>query len=77
MKVSQKAIHVYVLGEHGDSQFVAWSSAQIASQPLNTFKELESLDFKKVSEEVKLKAYKIIESKGSTYYGVLLKDESL
>ena len=35
--INQKQVHAYVLGEHGDSSFVAWSAANIAGVPLNDY----------------------------------------
>ena len=67
----------YVMGEHGDSEFVAWSSAQVAGVPLNTFCELhghlehEAAE-KRIAEDVKNSAYTIIEKKHATYYGVAM-----
>ena len=67
----------FVMGEHGDSEFVAWSSAQVAGVPLNTFCELhghlehEAAE-KRIAEDVKNSAYTIIEKKHATYYGVAM-----
>ncbi|MCF7830975.1 hypothetical protein K9M41_03215 [Candidatus Gracilibacteria bacterium] len=61
--ISPKNIHGYVLGEHGDSEFVAWSTVKPA-QDLET-KEKEAIE-KSVREE----AYDIIKGKGSTYFGI-------
>ena len=44
--ISQQSIDAYILGEHGDSQFAVWSSAQIAGVPLKNFEGMtaEELD---------------------------------
>ena len=68
--VAQQSVHIYVLGEHGDSQFVAWSSGMIAGVPLATFKECEQKALEKMAEKSMRKAYDIIECKGSTAFGV-------
>ena len=39
MSISQKNVHAYVLGEHGDSSFVPWSCAQIASVKLEDYRQ--------------------------------------
>ena len=39
LNVSQQSVHAYVLGEHGDSSFVPWSSARVSNVPLAQFKE--------------------------------------
>jgi L-lactate dehydrogenase len=69
LNVSDNAIHAYVLGEHGDSQFIAWSSAYIASTPLVEYEAMKAIDIEKIASDIKEKAYKIIDCKGSTYYG--------
>lgn len=71
LKVAYTAVHAYVLGEHGDSQFVAWSSAHIGGLSLLSFEEFKS---EKYLEELALKtrnkAYDIIKAKGATYFGI-------
>lgn len=56
-------IHGYVLGEHGDSEFVAWSTVDDAEKISQ--KERDDLE-----EQVRTAAYKIIEGKGATYFGI-------
>lgn len=68
--ISETAIHANVLGEHGDSQFVAWSAATVGNTPLLSMPELKTIDKEKLAQEVKNKAYKIIEAKGATHYGI-------
>jgi L-lactate dehydrogenase len=68
-------VHAYVLGEHGDSEVLAWSQASIAGLSLDEFakvhgKPLTAADRKQVDENVRRAAYQIIEGKGSTYYGI-------
>ena len=77
VEVDPRDVQAYVMGEHGDSEFVAWSSAQVAGVPLNTFCELhghlehEAAE-KRIAEDVKNSAYTIIEKKHATYYGVAM-----
>ncbi|KAJ3184335.1 hypothetical protein HDU85_001640 [Gaertneriomyces sp. JEL0708] len=68
--VAETAVHAYVLGEHGDSQFVAWSSAHVANSPLLGFEQIKNANLDELSEKVMKKAYKIIEAKGATYFGI-------
>ena len=68
-------VHAYVMGEHGDSEFVAWSQAMIATKTvaaictesgaLNCQKDLDEIE-----EEVRTAAEKIIQAKRATYYGI-------
>ncbi|RIA80572.1 lactate dehydrogenase B [Glomus cerebriforme] len=68
--VAENAVHGYVLGEHGDSQFIAWSSAQVGGKPLLEFSELENVDKDALAKEISGKAYEIIKLKGATYFGI-------
>ncbi len=56
-------VHGYVLGEHGDSEFIAWSTVQKAN-------EFDEEARSTIEQQVKEKAYRIIEGKGSTYFGI-------
>lgn len=66
--VNPKNIHAYVVGEHGDSEFVPWSNANIGLQNISSFLDQNQLN--EISEEVKNSAYEIINRKGATYYGI-------
>lgn len=72
-KVNPRNVHAYVMGEHGDSEFVAWSSAMLSVLPI---KELDSHTDKIMGEldeiavNVRDSAYKIIKAKKATYYGI-------
>lgn len=66
--VNPKSVHAYVIGEHGDSEFVPWSCADIALQDIDGFIQKEELE--EIEKEVKNAAYEIINKKGATYYGI-------
>ena len=75
LDVAPNSIHAYVLGEHGDSEVLVWSSAKIGGVPV--FKYAEQIgrritgDVKaKIDDGVRRAAYRIIEGKGATYYGI-------
>jgi L-lactate dehydrogenase len=75
--VDSRNCHAYVVGEHGDSEIVAWSSAKISGLPLVDYCMLKDLrDYKEqeqlIAERVKNSAYEIIERKGATYYGIAM-----
>lgn len=68
-------VHGYVIGEHGDSEVLAWSQATIAGLSLDEFAEvhgtpLTAADRERVDEQVRRAAYHIIAGKGATYYGI-------
>ncbi len=56
-------IHGYVLGEHGDSEFVAWSTVDHAE-------EISMEERNTLEEQVRRAAYEIIGGKGATYFGI-------
>ena len=66
--VNPKSIHAYQVGEHGDSEFALWSSANIGGQPVNTM--LPASTMSSIEGFVRGKAYDIIERKGNTEYGI-------
>ena len=66
--INPKDVDAYVIGEHGDSEFIPWSSAVIAQQDINEFISKEEQD--KIADDVKNSAYEIINRKGATYYGI-------
>lgn len=61
-------VHGYVMGEHGDSEFVAWSTANVSSMPMN--KVLTKKQMKTVEKSTRRAAYEIIQRKHATYYGI-------
>ncbi|MEW6137902.1 MAG: L-lactate dehydrogenase [Thermodesulfobacteriota bacterium] len=68
-------VHAYVLGEHGDSEVLAWSLVRIGAVTLKRFCELRGINFDEssrmqVDNQVRNAAYAIIEGKGATYYGI-------
>ena len=71
-------IHAYILGEHGDSEFAVWSKAMIGGVFFEEYclvcsnsKFCHREDhFQAIFEEVRNSAYKIIEKKGETSYGI-------
>ncbi len=73
--IDPKNVHAYVIGEHGDTEFVPWSQAMIGTKPVELIASEWGDQFKKeemdaISDKVKNAAYEIIESKNSTYYGI-------
>lgn len=66
--VSSTSVHGYMLGEHGDTGFAAWSKVGVSGTPIRHLLSQEKLD--KIEYEVKGMAYHIIEKKQATYYGI-------
>ncbi|MBQ8464888.1 MAG: L-lactate dehydrogenase [Alphaproteobacteria bacterium] len=75
LNVSPKSVHANVLGEHGDSEVLIWSSAVAGSLKVEHLAEqngkLLTPEIKKdIDSKVRNAAYRIIEGKGATNYGV-------
>ncbi|MBV8482224.1 MAG: L-lactate dehydrogenase [Verrucomicrobia bacterium] len=74
--VDPQHVHAYVIGEHGDSEVLTWSSASIAGTRLDEFAighgdaVLTDSERQQIDEKVRHAAYHIIAGKGSTYYGI-------
>ena len=73
-KIDPRNIHGYVIGEHGDSEFVPWSQLTLGTKPvldeLIGSDKYKMSDLDDIEENVRHAAYKIIEAKGATYYGI-------
>ena len=77
LNVDSRNVDAYVIGEHGDSEIVAWSCAQVSGIPLHNFCELRGYfnheeAMERIGNDVKNSAYVIIEKKKATYYGVAM-----
>ena len=77
LSVDSRSVHAFIIGEHGDSEMVAWSSANVSGVPLNDFCEMRGHfnhqeAMKEIAEKVKNSAYEIIEKKKATYYGIAM-----
>lgn len=77
LNVDSKSIHAFIIGEHGDSEIAAWSSANVSGIPLNDFCEMRGHyehdeATKEIAQKVRDSAYEIIERKRATYFGVAM-----
>lgn len=70
VNINPKSIHTYVIGEHGDSEFVLWNSALIGSEKIDKYLNQEEMN--KIEDDVRNAAYEIIDRKGATYYGIAM-----
>jgi L-lactate dehydrogenase len=73
--VDPQHVHAYVIGEHGDSEVLAWSQATIAGLSLDEFVDvhgtpLTAAERRDIDQNVRHAAYQIIAGKGATYYGI-------
>lgn len=73
--VDARNVHAYVLGEHGDSELVAWSTARLANVPLADYCRLTGMacthaDMDEIAVRVRQAAYEIIRRKGATNFAI-------
>ncbi len=77
LNVDPRSVHAYIIGEHGDSEIAAWSSANVSGILLDRFCEMRGYfnhqeEMQRIADEVKNSAYRIIEKKHATYYGIAM-----
>lgn len=77
LNVDSRSVHAFIIGEHGDSEIAAWSSANVSGIPLHNFCEMrghfnheEAME--RIAKDVKNSAYEIISKKHATYYGIAM-----
>ena len=77
LQVDSRSVHAFIIGEHGDSEIAAWSSANVSGIDLNDFCAIrghynhhEAME--KIANDVKNSAYEIIAKKHATYYGIAM-----
>ena len=68
LEVNPKNVHAYVIGEHGDSEFVSWSNASVGIEPITSL--MNEREMNDIYVNVRDAAYDIIERKGATFYGI-------
>jgi L-lactate dehydrogenase len=74
-QVAVQNVHAYIAGEHGDTEFPLWSSADIGNIPVRDWHvpghgRLEDREQAEIFESVRTAAYQIIQGKGATNYAV-------
>ena len=77
LQVDSRSVHAFIIGEHGDSEIAAWSSANVSGIPLNTFCEMRGHfnhddSMERIAANVRNSAYEIIAKKNATYYGIAM-----
>lgn len=74
-RVDPRNVHAYVLGEHGDSELVPWSTARLANMRLTEYCDLTGLcstpgELEAIAVRVRDAAYEIIRRKGATNFAI-------
>lgn len=77
LSVDSRSVHAFIIGEHGDSEIAAWSSANVSGIGIDDFGEMRGhfnhqMDMENIANDVKNSAYEIIEKKQATYYGIAM-----
>ncbi len=75
--IDPRNVHAYVMGEHGDTEFPAWSLINIAGMDIEEAsrlfgKEINDEVRQEIADATKNAAYEIINRKGATYYGIAM-----
>lgn len=75
MNVDPQSVHALCMGEHGDSQIIPWSQITVGGKKfldiINDNKgRLEKFNMNSVSEDIKMIAYRIVNAKGATTFGI-------
>lgn len=73
LAIDPRDLHVTMLAEHGDSEFAAYSCGTVGGVPLMEYAFSEGIteqELLKIEKQTRDKAYRIIDRKGATYYGV-------
>lgn len=73
--VEPRSVQGYVLGEHGESQFVAWSHVTVGGKPIRHIirqhpERFGRLDLDDIADRTRLAGWEIYKRKGSTYFGI-------
>ena len=77
LEVDSRSVHAFIVGEHGDSEVVVWSSANVSGVPLSEMCEMRGHykhkeNTAEIATAVKNSAYEIINKKHATYYGIAM-----
>lgn len=68
--VHSREVDAYILGEHGDSSFSTIERANVGEIPLKKFPGYDGRDYRNIDKKIRERAYKVIETKKSTYYAI-------
>nr|WP_315428948.1 L-lactate dehydrogenase [uncultured Albidiferax sp.] len=70
LALDPRSIHAQVLGEHGDSEAVLWSGAEVGGVPLRSWPGWQRADEAQIALQVRRAAYEIIQRKGATNHAI-------
>ena len=70
LRVAPQSIHAHVVGEHGDSEVVLWSTATVGGVPLKRWPAWNHAEETRIADEVRTAAYEVIRRKGATNHAI-------
>lgn len=70
LKVDPRSVVGYNLGEHGNSQFTAWSTVRVLGKPILDIAEKNHLDLDAINDEAKHGGFTVFRGKKYTNYGI-------
>ena len=70
LNVATQSVHAQVIGEHGDSELVLWSGAQVGGVPLRAWEGWSDEAEQRLAREVRMAAYEVIQRKGATNHAI-------
>lgn len=70
LNVDPRSIQGYVLGEHGNSQFTAWSTVRIMGRPFTEIAQEKQIDLKKLDQDTRFGGGQVFVGKGYTNYAI-------
>jgi L-lactate dehydrogenase len=77
LDLAPQSIHASVVGEHGDSEVVLWSTAHVGGTPLRRWQGWSRERERPIAEQVRTAAYEIIKRKGATNHAIGLATAAL
>ena len=70
LNLDPRSVDGYNLGEHGNSQFTAWSTVRVLGRPLTELADKRGLDLEELDKEAKMGGWTVFQGKKYTNYGV-------
>ena len=70
LKVDPRSVQGYNLGEHGNSQFTAWSTVKVLDHSIDELAKKDGLDLDKLNEDIRMGGFTVFSGKKYTNYGI-------
>ncbi|KRK88217.1 L-lactate dehydrogenase [Lentilactobacillus sunkii] len=70
LNIDPRSVSGYNLGEHGNSQFTAWSTVRVLGKPITELADKEGLDLDKIDEDARMGGFVVFRGKGYTNYAI-------